>query len=516
MRPRVGICGLLLAVNAFALLVPLAAIVALRVFDDQLIRRTEAQLIGQSVLIAEAWRAAWLEEAGIAPDRTPSIAPPDADNEPWFPIEPTLRLRGGVLPPAAPASRVATDRVGIAWRAGERIEPILERAVRRNLSSARVLDARGCVVASSGAQRGDCLDHLPEVRRALGGDYAAVLRERGEDQGPVAAEGISRRGRVRVHTALPILAGGEVTGVVRMARTALDPAKALWFDRRRLLLALAGCALLTGGLSLFLSRTIARPLRGITAAARAVVQGRRPAPFEAPRLAPDELHALSHALDSMTHRLADRADSLAEFATTVSHELKTPIAGIRGAAELLTTEWPRMSDSERARFLANIESGALRMQRLVTRLLELARIPSTRETDEELRLERFLSGIAAEYGAPIRCRVDDPKLRVRAHADQLESAVRNLLDNAVRHGQGRPIDLEASRKPEGVAIRVRDRGPGISTANRERVFDRFFTTERERGGTGLGLAIARAVAERRGGRLEVETGPAGTCFELVL
>src|SRR5262245_3585994 len=98
---------------------------------------------------------------------------------------------------------------------------MLRRAVRMNLSSARVLDAQGCVVASSGAQRGSCLGALAEVRDALAGNYVAVLRHRISDESTLGVESISRRGRVRVYTVLPVFADGAVIGVVRMSRTAI-------------------------------------------------------------------------------------------------------------------------------------------------------------------------------------------------------------------------------------------------------------------------------------------------------
>jgi signal transduction histidine kinase len=94
--------------------------------------------------------------------------------------------------------------------------------------------------------------------------------------------------------------------------------------------------------------------------------------------------------------------------------------------------------------------------------------------------------------------------------------VRNLLDNAFRHGAGHPVELEVDERGGRLVIRVRDHGSGISEGNRDRVFQRFFTTERDRGGTGLGLAIVRAVAATRGGDLSFETGADGTTFELVL
>jgi len=512
----VGIRGLLLAANAFALAVPIVAIVSLRIFDDQLIRRTEAQLIGQSVLIGELWREEWLRQMSIEPDQVPSYVPPHAEGRRYFPIEPVLRLNQGVLPPTSAPVEFAQDRSGVAWRIGERVQRILRRAVRMNLSSARVLDTGGCIVASSGAELGACIGHLPEVQAALGGQYAAVLRHRISDESPPPLESISRRGRVRVYTATPILSGDQIIGVVRMARTAIDPGKALWFDRERLLITLAACALVTAGLSLFLSRTIARPLREITRAARGIAQGEGRTPFEAPRLVPDELRDLSLALDQMTTQLSDRAEYIADFATNVSHELKTPITGIRGAAELLSQQWEEMTDTERARFLNNIEQDSERMERLVTRLLHLARIQSAPESVDALDLPPFLEQLAESYGDRVQLRLGQLPEQLRIAPDHLESALRNLLDNALRHGGDLPVALEADTDGRRVRIRVRDQGPGISSGNRERIFDRFFTTERGSGGTGLGLAIARAVAETRGGCLTLLDDPSGTCFELTL
>jgi len=515
-RPRVGIRELLLAVNAFALIVPLAAIVLLRIFDDQLIRRTEAQLIGQSVLIAEAWREVWLRERGLATAEAPAWMPSSAEGRTYFALEPMLRLDQGVLPPTTAPSRFDVKREGAAWRAGRAIEPVIQRAVRMNLSSARVLDADGCVVATSGSELGACIDDLAEVRRALEGEYAAVLRHRVSDEPAPAYDSVSRRGRVRVYTALPVLADDEVIGVVRMVRTAIDPGKALWFDRHRLFAVLLACAALTAALSLFLSRTIVRPIRTITRVARDIASGSGRETVPLPGLAPDELREVSGALDQMIEQLSDRAEYIAEFAATVSHELKTPITGIRGASELLAEQWADMSDAERTRFVENIREDADRMERLVTRLLHLARIQSAPEHVEEVDLDDFVERLRSGYGPGLHAEVSRPGLLIRIQPDHLESAVRNLLDNAFRHGEGQPVALELCERGDRLVVRVRDHGPGISPGNRERVLQRFFTTERDRGGTGLGLAIVRAVAEMRGGDLSFETGSEGTTFELVL
>ncbi len=514
----VRVRGLLLAVNAFALALPLGVVVGLRFFDDQLIRRTEAQLVSQGVLIAEAWREAWLDEQDIPHERMPRWMPEQAGDDRYFPIEPRARLSDGVLPAAAAPSQYRGDVGGPAWQAGRAVQPVLERAVRMNLAGARVLDELGCVVASSGPAVGACLGHLEEVQSALAGHYGVVLREREEQEPRPTLESISRRGRVRVNVAIPVFADGAVIGVVRMSRTAIDPAKALWFDRERILAAGSGCLLLIVGLSVFLSRSIAQPLQALTQSARRRAHGDDPAP--PPRLsrfAPAELHEVSDALDHSLSQLSNRADSIAEFAANVSHELKTPIAGIRGAAELLADDWEEMKDEERERFLANVDADALRMERLVSELLRLARIQAGPDETREVDVRAQLRALAASYPGAVRMKVSDALPPLRIAPDHFDSALRNLLDNAVRHGAGHPVDLEAEPAQNGrVLLRVRDRGPGIRPGNQGRVFERFFTTERDRGGTGLGLAIVRAVAESRGGRVSFETGPAGTCFHLSL
>ncbi len=516
----IGIRGLLLIVNAFALALPLLTIFGLRFFDDQLIRRTEAQLISQAVLIAETWREAWLFEMQIAHADAPRWMPEAAGDDRYFPIEPRARLGQGVLAGAPASTRYRGDEDGPAWRAGRAVQPVLARAVRMNLAGARVLDARGCVVASSGSSLGACLDHLEEVQTALAGDYGVVLRER-EETGPTPAlESVSRRGRVRVDVALPVHADGAVIGVVRMSRTAIDPAKALWFDRDRLLAASGGCLLLIVGLSFILSRSIEQPLRAMTRAARRTglrtERGGAHRPARLSRFSAAELREVSATLDHTLVQLADRADSIAEFAANVSHELKTPIAGIRGAAELLADEWDGMKCEERDRFIANIDADAQRMERLVSELLHLARIQSASDAPDAVDLAKTLEDLVGGYRGSVRLQLGALPDRMHIRRDHLDSALRNLLDNAVRHAAGKPVDLEVNARRGRVVFRVRDRGPGIRPGNRDRIFERFFTTERERGGTGLGLAIVEAVAERRGGSVRCETGPDGTCFELVL
>ena len=517
-RPRRGpsIRRLLLAVNAFVLLVPVLAIVLLRIYDNHLVRTTERRLIAESVLIGEAWRDHFLAAKGIHPRDAPSIQPPGAGGERFFPIDPVVDLTQGVHPPEPPPTRFASNPRGPAWRAGQAIKPLLDRAKLVNLSAARVLNAEGCVVATTGAQLGACLGALPDVRSALAGQYAAIARQRISDEPRPPLSSIRRRGTVRVFTATPLFADGRVIGIVRMSRTSLDPLEVLWENRSTLLWALLFCVGLTAAVSLFFARTIIRPVQEITAAAQTIARGQPRKPLAPGGTVPAEVHVLSAALDTMTAQLSDRAEYISEFAANVSHELKTPITAVRGAAELLRDDWAQMNDAQRQRFLDNVDADAARMERLVTRLLKLARIQSAPAAAEPIAVVPFFERIAQRHPSRVRLHTNDAPPTIVIHPDHFESAVGNLLDNALRHGGDAPVEVTVRRHADRLAIDIRDRGPGISERNQARIFDRFFTTERDRGGTGLGLAIVEAVAQTRGGSLSFDTGPDGTLFHLIV
>ncbi len=507
---------LLLGVNVLVLLVPVLAVVLLRIYETHLVRQTEARLIAESVLIGEAWRAALHAAQGVPPGDAPPIQPPHARNDRFFPIEPMVDLNQRLTPPEPPPTRRTRVMDGPAWAAGRAIKPMLDRAKLVNLSGARVLDAEGCVVASTGTQLGDCLDHLPEVNGALAGHYTAVGRPRMSDEPPPPLHSISRRGQVRLFTATPLFEDGRVVGVVRMSRTAIDPLEALWQHRQTLLYALVGSLLLVGAVSLFFARRITRPVRAITEAAEAIARGEARRPLSPGGKVPAEVFQLSRALDTMTAQLRERADYIADFAANVSHELKTPLTSVRGAAELLTECWAEMDDAQRARFLGNIDADAARMQRLVTELLRLARIEHAPPPSEPVDVRATLTELLARQCDAVTLRFEDAPATVHIAPDHLASAVVNLVDNALRHRRAAPVEVVARGAGEKLALTVRDDGPGISEGNRARVFDRFFTTRRDDGGTGLGLALVRAIARGRGGDCTFETGPEGTTFHLLL
>jgi signal transduction histidine kinase len=512
---RPSIRGLLLGANMAVIVLPLVALAALRIYDVYLLRQTERQLLAESVVIGEAFRELFRQQQGrVQPDEH---RPPQQRGEPYTPIEPVIDLGHRVLPAQSGPLRSAAVRDTPASRAGAALTPLLQRAQTFNLSAIRVLDDAGCVVATSRSEAGLCMDTLPEVGSALRGRYSAVARERISDEPPPPLGDVRRRGKERVFTALPIFSDGRVIGVVRGSRTGLDAVSSLWSNRRELVLWSAIIGIFCLAVSLACSAAIATPLRALMRFARATERG-EPAPSMAhPRWAPREVVRLSEVLQSMAQRLRERAAYVAEFAQNASHELKNPITAIRGAAELLHQDGQDMAPAQRQRFLANMIEDSQRMERLVTGLLELARVEhAASEAKSSTDVAECARRVCARYGAAVVLESDAPLPRLNIAESHLHSVLSNLVDNAVRHGGGQPVHLRLSSRAERIHLQVSDGGGGISEANRPRLFQRFFTTERERGGTGLGLAIVKAIVDARGGEITVRTGPDGTTFSVTL
>lgn len=505
---------LLSLVALFSLVMPFFILGALRMFDSALILDTEHALISEAVTVGELYRLVADPDASAA--RLP--APTDEEHR-YAPLIPRLDFgTATVLPP--------TSRVGTATTAVDPLSRLLERARVRNLAAVRVLNRLGVVVASPQHRVGYSLAHLPEVAAALAGEYRPVLRRRYSDEPPPSLSSLSRAADVRVSIAVPVFVDpraqpgtkAEVLGVVYNARTPLEPAKAFWAWRTKLYgpaLASVAIVLLVAG---FLSFTIRRPLARLGRHAERVATGGAVGVYRGATVEPAEVRALARSVEGMRAQLEARADYIREFAANAAHELKTPLTSLRGASELLLEDAAAMTDGQRVRFLRNIQSDALRMDRLVSGILDLARIEAGSPERQRLSLSALLDGLVERYrrrGHTVRVRCA-PSVELRAAPDLLDSMLSNLVDNAIRHGEGEPVDVEVSAGRGGVEIAVRDYGPPVLTGQLDRVFERFYSTERQSGGTGLGLAIVRAVVEAHGGTVAARAEERGARFVVAL
>ncbi|MBY6266280.1 sensor histidine kinase [Azospirillum sp. 412522] len=527
---RPSIATVLLVMTVAALVLPLSGLWILRLYESALIRQTESELIAQAGVVAafyrDAWRRAGGKAEGLGPPVDPAWTRPPGFDPPWTPRFASLDLaEDPILPPAPdPVPAMATDPS--AAIAGATLGPILREAQRITLAGMRVTDHQGVVVASTGEEMGLSLARQNEVRRALAGEAASVLRERTSHDRPGQertgyrsvsdSPAVPDRSRsVRVFTAQPVLDDGRVVGVVVVSRTPRSIADTLYGKRWHL----AGLAVLllvsVGVLARLGTVAIARPLRAVTGLAKRTADGERGVMVPLPRPVVREVAELSDALTRMARTLEERADYIRDFAAHVSHEFKTPLTTIRGTVELLRDHIDSMPAEERDRFLANMDAEAGRLSRLVRRLLELARADVMTVTEDAVTdavpvAARLAERHDAEASLPA-------SLPVAIGQESLESVLANLIENA-RHHAGAEARVTVTLRGEGerAILRVADDGPGISPANADRVFVPFFTTARERSGTGLGLTIARGLVEAHGGSIALLPSERGALFEVAL
>jgi signal transduction histidine kinase len=225
---------------------------------------------------------------------------------------------------------------------------------------------------------------------------------------------------------------------------------------------------------------------------------------------------------------ARRLDAIRrDFVANASHELKTPAASIQAAAETIRTA--SLDDpGVIPRFATQLEREAVRLSRIVGDLLDLSRLESGSELDEEVALDAVLrdeaerfEAPAAEGGIELSIRADVVP-RVLGSARDLALLVRNLVDNAIRYTRpGGRVDAALGADDGEVVLRIEDTGVGIPQRDLPRIFERFYRVDRARsretGGTGLGLSIVRHIVENHGGRISVESELGrGTTFEVRL
>jgi signal transduction histidine kinase len=502
--PKLKLRSILFGTLLFVAALPGVAALFLRVYENTIVQQTEAELISQSVVLASAYKSAWRNGA------------PDTSRRLLAPEIPTIDLRTmPVLPP-----RPAETRRGMPDRHAAHVSrilmPMASDAAAVTLTATRLLDANGIVVLG----RDDVMlnyDNLPEVRTALAGSPRTVLRERSRNEARSWLAVFSRAYAIRVHHARPVIDQGRVIGVVMLSRTPRGLFVGLYQDRGKILLGIGLIFTTLLVLVALLSRGIARPIDALARASEDVARGRVAVP-DTPVTAAVEIAQLYDNFRAMADRIERRSRYLKDFAAAVSHEFKTPLAGIRGALELLDEHGTAMSEVERRRFIANASADADRLSRLVQRLLDLARadmasidagaradiVASARRVADSFRSDSFAVEVAA---------ADVPMARITPEV--VETLLETLVENSRQAGAFR-VSIRIEPADSDVILWVTDDGPGIATADLERIFEPFFTGRREAGGAGLGLAIARSLLAATGGTIVAREVPAGACFRLRL
>lgn len=313
---------------------------------------------------------------------------------------------------------------------------------------------------------------------------------------------------------------------------ARDITRTVRAERYELGVALASVTLISILLSLFLARTIVRPLRHLADAATRVRLGRA-RDVVVPRLPSrrDEIGQLARALSDMTQALRVRIDAGEDFAADITHELKNPLASLRSAVEgLERVDQPHL----RAQLLAIASDDVRRLDRLITDISEASRVDAqlSRTHFERIDMGSMIGAIVEARMARMRegeSRIAFARPRlgsavVQGEPSRLVRVLENLLDNACSFSPPDGIvTISATQAGEQVVIRIEDDGPGVPRDQREVIFRRFHSVRPASEGfgkhSGLGLAIARTIIEAHGGTisaLDRDDAARGACFEIRL
>lgn len=315
---------------------------------------------------------------------------------------------------------------------------------------------------------------------------------------------------------------------IEISRNTRDRKVLLDHHRMRLFIASVVGALMAMFASYPLIRASLRSLRDMATNTASVTVDKLDTRIATSRV-PRELEALVASLNAMLARLQGGFQRLSQFTADLAHDMRTPLANMRGATEVALAR-PRSTDEYQALLASNLEE-CDRLSRMIENVLFLARaehpqfVTNMRAFDvtEELgRIAAYFEGLAEEAGSVLTVTGDG---HLSADLDLFRRAVSNLLANALRYTpRGGQIVLEAAESADALRVTVANQGPRIEAAHLERIFDRFYRADPSRssqpqaagdsGSAGLGLAIVRTVMELHGGTVHAESDETGTRFIL--
>jgi len=515
-RPTLGL--IVFAVLAVVMVLPLIGLFFFRLYDNQLIRQTQAELIAQSQVFAtvfarevEARRA-----SGIALGaEIPPEARPDPEDK-FSPIRPALDLTGHEMYRRRPDALPAKTPADPAYvEIGAALMPLITETQKVTLAGFRILDPHGVVIAGR-EEVGQSLAHIEEVASALRGQYRAVLRTRVPNKSPPPIYSFSRGLGVHVFSAMPVIVDNHVAGVIYTSRTPSNIFQNFYQERAKFILAAIAVMLATLAIGLVFSRTITRPMYELIGRAARISRGDRDAFRPVAHYGTREFAQLSRSFLDMAEQLSRRSDYIGTFSAHLTHELKSPLTSIKGAAELLLesaqSEQDMLTRMEQKNFLGNILGDAERLEIMTQRLRELARAEAVPQ-NEQAELGLVVGGLKSRFPTRTISASGCLDRRIGMSAEKALIVLSHLTDNAVRHN-AKSVKLDATGEADTIRLTVSNDGDPISEPNREKIFDAFFTTRRDTGGTGMGLAIVKAVMTSHGGSIKLLPVNRGAAFEL--
>lgn len=369
-----------------------------------------------------------------------------------------------------------------------------------------ITDAQGIVLYSTEQEQiGKDFSQWRDVYLTLHGEYGARSSRDEPD---------NDRSSV-MHVAAPILESGRVVGVLTVAKpyATVQP----FVERSEKLIRESGFLLLTFAavIGMFFTWRLTGAIGRLRNYAQTVsLGGKAPTPTSSAI----ELADLGRAIDTMREKLEGK-HYVERYVHTLTHELKSPLAAIGGAAELLGEN--SMPEADRQRFLANIREQSGRLGEIADKMLNLAHLEQMQQLDNTapVDLGELLRQSVAAFQPRLQANAVTADIRATGHfmlkgdAFLLRQALENLLDNALQFSsRGGAIDISLTQSGNGIRLEVRDHGPGVPDYALDQVFERFFSLPRPASGkksTGLGLSLVREVAILHGGQAGLDNDPSG-------
>lgn len=492
---RPGLWAVVLVVLGLVLCLPIAGLFLFRFYANQLVQQTEESLLMQAAVLTAAYEQLYRDAADL-PD-TPTTLP-QSQTRSFQSLFPSVTMNPQTILPPRPDALGATEPIGPVYaEIGPQLSRIAIRAQEQTLAGYRFLDRHGTVVAGS-AEDGAYLGHVNEVALALNGEVASVARTRVRETGEPLLYTLSRGSRVRIFVAMPASVGEDIIGVVYISRTPNHIFRFLYGERWNLVQAAAFVLLSTGLIGFVFWRFVTRPIRELIRHTDAMSGASKWVPLE--HYGTREIETLARSFQALTERLHHQRDALTTYTAHVSHEMKSPLTSIKGAAELMQDDMP---PEARARFLENIRNDSARMEDLLARMRDYSAVGAA-----QLRGDCEVADVVPEVDG-LTVTVDPMDAVAPIPGDVLAMALTHLLENAADHGAQ---NVRITVDKQGLSIE--DDGAGISDGNRSRVFEHFFTTRRDSGGTGMGLNIVRSAVEAAGCAIALEPSEHGASFRI--
>ncbi|MEM7667763.1 MAG: ATP-binding protein [Pseudomonadota bacterium] len=488
--------------------VPVLALLAMRLTSNQFVRETEQSLIHQAAIYAQVYADAFSRQGGPVIGTKLDSATSQVWAQALHPFRPKLNVRISTVHPALGALSPRADRANEdAGRPRDRrhraiasdLLTLAQAAAKTTLAGAIFLDHEGYDILAPARW---ILSEQPEIRTALSGRVASVLRNRGDAYQRHPFASLSRDTAYRVFIAYPVIVKDHVVGVVYLSRTPSNLGKFLFQERYALGVMLIATLVTALTLGLVLLRLILRPVRNLSRQGHQIAAGELDEPTPLTHYGIRELADLGDNVMRMAQALKQRSRAIAVYTDHVTHELKSPITAIIGAGELLQA--PELTKDARKTLEQNVLDQGMRMNALLERLRELTRL-RTMPPSGPARLGDMLPEIEG-----LHIVLDtEPEAFVPISLEHGEMILHHMARNAKDHDA-----TTMSLSLEQNTLTIRDDGTGIPDENTGQITDPFFTTRRDKGGTGMGLAIVVAILEIYSARLDVMSAVQGARFQI--